>query len=220
MDLKTKNSLINLRVRMKKCLHVNSYFLSNSIHYNLYKKLKKAKGDIFLIPVYKFFKEKHIDGVDIDYVFTSLDKKVFFTKIPKVVFLFFKKKFNNFDYIHAHTVISDGIPAAIISFFTNKPLVVSVRDTDISLFIKGSIIFKIIANIILRKAKLVFFISPSLKKKITELYPGIESSKCFLLPNGLDEFWIKNRVPHGKKIEFKDEIQLLFVGEIIPRKNL
>src|SRR5690606_6143950 len=217
MDLKTKNSLINLRVRMKKCLHVNSYFLSNSIHYNLYKKLKKAKGDIFLIPVYKFFKEKHIDGVDIDYVFTSLDKKVFFTKIPKVVFLFFKKKFNNFDYIHAHTVISDGIPAAIISFFTSKPLVVSVRDTDISLFISGSIVFKLIAKLILKKSKAVFFISAALKEKIQYLYPTIDTSKFAMLPNGLDEFWVKNRISQGNKLKNSKEIHLLFVGEIIPR---
>lgn len=205
---------------MKKCVHVNSYFLSNAIHYNLYKELKSRKDDQFLIPVYKFFREKHIDGIDIDYVFTSIDKKIFFTKIPKVVFLFFKKKLRNFDYIHSHTVISDGIPGVIISYITRKPLVVSVRNTDISLFINGSIVFKLVAKLILKKSQAVFFISPSLKKKIQNLYPDIDSSKYYLLPNGLDNYWVQNRALEPKRLSNRNEIKLLFVGEIIPRKNL
>lgn len=205
---------------MKKCLHVNSYFLTNGIHYNLFKELTQKKDDKFLIPVYKFFKDKHIDGLDIDYVFTSLDKKLFFTKIPKVIYLFFKRKLKGFDYIHAHTVISDGIPSAIISCFTGKPLVVSVRNTDISLFINGSLIFKYIAKNILKKAEVVFFISPSLKTKIQEIYPNIDSSKYYLLPNGLDNFWIENRAIEPKTLKDRRNVKLLFVGEIIARKNL
>lgn len=205
---------------MKKCLHVNSYFLTNNIHYNLYKSLLKRKPDTYLIPVYKFFRSKHIAGVDIDYVFSSLDKKLFFTKVPKVLFLFFRKQYSGFDYIHSHTLISDGIPGYIISLLTRKPLQTSVRSTDISLFIDGSFIFRALAKLIIKKSETVFFISPSLQKKFVARYPNLDTSKYCLLPNGLDDFWMENRPKEAKQWAGGKKVKLLFVGEIMPRKNL
>ena len=61
-------------------------------------------------------------------LFNSIDKKVFFTKIPKVLNQFKRSNFGDFDGIHAHTLISDGIPSWILSKRLNKPLIISVRN--------------------------------------------------------------------------------------------
>lgn len=204
----------------KTILHINSYFLSNRIHYNFYLKLNKHNKNSFLLPVYKHFKNKHIEGVDIDYVFDSLDKKIFFTKIPKVLYLFFKKKYKEFDLIHAHTLISDGIPTYLIHLIVGKPYVVSVRMTDVHLFIDGSFVFRLIANRILRKSSAIFFISPSLKRKIRSRYPDIDPKKFSILPNGLDSFWQNNLgVPKTLNI-IKNTLKILFVGNLSSNKNL
>src|SRR5690606_29271681 len=116
----------------KNVLHINSYFLTNQIHYNLYKNLIARKADQFLIPVYKHFRTFENNDVDIDYVFDKIDKKIFFTKIPKVLYVFFRKRFSNFDGFHAHTLFSDGLPTYILHLLLKNPFVVSVRHTDIS----------------------------------------------------------------------------------------
>jgi len=204
----------------KNVLHINSYFLTNQIHYNLYKNLIARKADQFLIPVYKHFRTFENNDVDIDYVFDKIDKKLFFTKIPKVLYVFFRKRFSNFDGFHAHTLFSDGLPTYILHLLLKKPFVVSVRNTDISLFIEGSAIFRFLGKKILNKAAAVFFISPSLEKKIKGRFPKIDVDKFYLLPNGLDNFW---QINLGEPRELKsdnNQLKLLFVGELIDRKNL
>ncbi len=131
----------------KKALHINSYFLSNKIHYNLYKTITKYRGDKLFIPVYESYRENHIPELDIDYIFTEVDKKLFFTKYFKIFQVINKKKLTKgFDYIHAHTLISDGIAAYLLSKFTKKKFVVTVRSTDVDFFIKKSAIFRFIAK--------------------------------------------------------------------------
>ncbi|MBC9798129.1 glycosyltransferase family 4 protein [Sinomicrobium weinanense] len=204
----------------KTALHINSYFLSNKIHYNLYKELLKKRKDQFLIPVYKHFRDDDIPGIDIDYVFGRIDKTIFVTKVWKVIRLFYKKKYQDFSYLHGHTLMSDGIPTYILSLLKKKEYVVSVRITDITLFIRRSVIFKAIGRIILTKAKAVFFISPSLKVKIEEIYPELDNKKFYLLPNGLAPYWIEEEMSNRKEKKLNEHIRLLFVGQIIPRKNL
>src|SRR5690606_37978738 len=160
------------------------------------------------------------DGVDVDYIFNSFDKKVFFTKIPKVILLFYKKKYKDFAFFHAHTVISDGLPAYLLHLMTGKPYVTSVRNTDISLFINGSVIFRYLAKLIISRAKAVFFISPSLRYKIEERYPQINRANFYMLPNGLDDYWRANTAEKKSRSLQLPIVKLLFVGELIERKNL
>lgn len=205
--------------KLKNALHINSYFLSNRIHYNFYKKITKIREDQFIIPVYKHFRNNDISDVDIDYVYDILDKKLFFTKAIKVLRLYYRKNISDFDYLHGHTLMSDGIPTFLLAWLQRKNYVVSVRNTDVNLFINRSWIFRLIGRKILSNAKQVFFISPSLKYKVSELYPQVDSTKYRLLPNGLDPYWsaLERRSVH--RVE-PSKVKLLFVGQVIPRKNL
>lgn len=147
-----------------------------------------------MIPVYKHFRDKDIKGLDIDYVFTKFDSKFFFTKAIKILYLVFKKGLTkDFDYIHAHTLFSDGFAAYVLSYLLKKKLVVSVRDTDVRLFLPASKLFVWIGSKILKRAKAVFFISPSLKYAIKKRYPLIVDNNYYLLPNGLDKYWCENK---------------------------
>ncbi|WP_347158206.1 glycosyltransferase family 4 protein [Pontibacter chitinilyticus] len=208
-------------MNQKKALHINSYFLTNRIHYNFFKGVTAYRPDNFLIPVYKHFKEDHIEGMDIDYVFSGIDKKIFFTKIFKVLGLFYKKKLDrDVDYIHAHTLISDGIPAYILSRLLKKKYVVTIRSTDVDFFIAGSSVFRIIAKRILADASMVFLVSPPHQKRIDALYPGLVSNKLFFLPNGIDKFWLENIYDRSSQQKTFETVNILFVGQIITRKKL
>lgn len=206
----------------KNALHINSYFLDNKIHLNLYNAVKKYRPDLFLIPVYKRFKaEKHIDGLDIDYIFTKTDKIFFFTKALKVLRLAQRKNLTQgYVYIHAHTLISDGIPAYLLSRMAKKKLVVSVRSADVDFYIKKSGLFRRIAQKILAEASMVFFVSPSYQNKISQVFPQISAKKFFPLPNGIDDFWLKNQHQKNKTAADFETVNLLFVGQIIKRKRL
>jgi glycosyltransferase involved in cell wall biosynthesis len=202
-------------------LHINSYFLSNKIHVNFYHTIAKHRQDKFLIPVYKHFREKHVEGINIDYVYSGIDKVFFFTKVFKVSYLFLKKGlYKNLDYIHAHTLISDGIPAFILSRILNKKIVITVRGTDVHFFIRKSRLFKSIAKAILQKAEIVFFVSPSYRDRVIALYPDLDTEKLLLLPNGVDDFWSKNTYEKSSYDNDFKAVNLLFVGRVTKQKNL
>ncbi|QNF32399.1 glycosyltransferase [Adhaeribacter swui] len=207
---------------VKNALHINSYFLDNKIHYNLRNAVLKYRPDIFLIPVYKSFKaEKHIDGLDVDYIFDKTDKIFFFTKALKVIKLAYKKKLTEgYTYIHAHTLISDGIPAYLLSRITKKKLAITVRSADVDVYMKKSGLFRFIANKILTAANMVFFVSPAYKEKVINIFPHIDNKKYFPLPNGIDDFWLKNQHTKNKTTEDLKTVNILFVGQIIKRKKL
>lgn len=207
----------------KRALHINSYFLTNTIHTQFYSHLRQRRGDQIIIPVHDHFSRDLVpDDVNVDFLFTAFDRKWFFPKVWKVVRLFLKRRhaLAPFGYIHAHTLMSDGIPAYIISKLSGKPLVVSIRNTDITLFISRSRIFKFIGKHILNSSKAVFFISPSLKKKICSHYPSLDAQKYYSLPNGLADFWLQGTSGSLRPPACTTAIRLLFVGQIIPRKNL
>lgn len=208
-------------MKSPEALHINSYFLTNEIHYNFYLTLKKYRNDKFLIPVYNHFKRDYIQNVEIDYIYNSLDKLIFFSKVVKVLFLLFKKKMlRGYDYIHAHTLMSDGIPAFFLSYIIKKPYVVTVRNADVNFYIKRSIFFKLIAEKILSNARIVFFVSPSYKKLVEDLFPNLNKSKHILLPNGIDNYWLNNLKKTEDKNSNFNKVNILFVGKIIKLKNL
>ncbi|PSR53991.1 hypothetical protein AHMF7605_10905 [Adhaeribacter arboris] len=205
----------------KKALHINSYFLSNKIHYNLYTTITKYRDDKLFIPVYESYRDNNISNLDIDYIFNDIDKKLFFTKYFKIFKVINKKNLTKgYDYIHAHTLISDGIAAYLLSKFTKKKFVVTVRSTDVNFFIKKSAIFRYIARKILSKVSMVFFVSPSHKAIIKNLYPKVDTNLFFSLPNGLDNFWLNNAYEKSSLDQDLSTVKILFVGQIIKRKKL
>src|SRR5690606_28364834 len=111
--------------------------------------------------VYKGAAKVFLDNEVVHYeIYNKLDKIFFFTKIIKAVFKFRKiNKELKYDYIHAHTLISDGLVGLSLSLLSRKPLIVTVRNTDVNYFIPN-FIFKFLGKLVIRRAKLVIFLSP------------------------------------------------------------
>ncbi|MFC6099479.1 glycosyltransferase family 4 protein [Olivibacter domesticus] len=207
---------------MGRGLHINSYYFTNRIHYHFRKKVSSLRDEhLYYIPVYKGAK-KNFNDEEIEYfnIYNKWDKKFFFSKIWKSV-LKVRKLFSSsqFDYIHAHTLISDGLVGFFISILNKKPLVITIRNSDVNFFIPNKI-FKVLGAMVLRRASLVIFLSPSYKFRIETLYPFTVGKQRLILPNGLDDFWIQNLLGENKSHEMNQVVKLLFVGKIDDNKNL
>ncbi|WP_324027967.1 glycosyltransferase family 4 protein [Maribacter sp. BPC-D8] len=122
---------------------------------------------------------------------------------------------------HATTLFSDGGLSYLLKKKYNIPYIVAIRSTDLEVFLKyrPDLIFK--AKNILKEAEQIIFISDSLQKKFYQ-HPLILGDKKFLkskskvIYNGIDNFWLDNQEKKKQIVPFK----ILYVGRLIPRKNL
>lgn len=122
---------------------------------------------------------------------------------------------------HATTLFSDGALAYKIYKKYKIPYTVTLRNTDVNLFLKFRPDLYSLAGKILRNADNVIFISPSLKTLFFKniYFSGIEKDiyrKIHVIPNGIDNYWIQNI----KKPSLRDSINFLFIGRFDTNKNV
>ncbi len=126
------------------------------------------------------------------------------------------------DLIHAHFLYSDGAVALKAYKKYGIPYVVAVRNTDINMFMKFRPDLKLLAIDILRKASAVVVLTPSYKQILIDFSPSSErvrlSKKVLVLPNGVDEYWLKNI--NISKSTKENTIRILYVGDLSANKNI
>lgn len=128
----------------------------------------------------------------------------------------------DFDLIHSHTLFNGGWATYQLQKRHGVPYVVSVRNTDLNVFLKIPL-FRIIARKITDNAAGVLFLSEAYKEKFLDIcYEGNRRNsiiqKCDVIPNGLEPFWLENT---GKaKTEVHSPLRLLCVGKIDRNKNM
>ena len=155
-----------------------------------------------------------------------------FNKYDRFFFRLKQKKIQNaiesdinlkdFDLIHSHTLFNGGWATYQIHRKYGNPYVVSVRNTDLNVFLKIPV-FKRIARTIVDNASGVLFLSEAYKEKFLDLcYPGESRtsvlSKCDVIPNGLEPFWLENTAEPKQSIH--TPLELLCVGKIDKNKNI
>lgn len=133
------------------------------------------------------------------------------------------------DCIHAYTLFTDGNVAYRLSSKYNKPYVVAVRNTDVNVFFKHMVHLRWLGIQIIKNASAVFFLSPVYQKRVIEKYVPTEFKdevwkKSYIIPNGIDDFWLKNRSDKNtlsteKRIKEKKELNCIYVGSIDTNKN-
>lgn len=130
-------------------------------------------------------------------------------------------KVEEYDGIHDHTLFNGGWVARKIKKKTGVPYVVSVRNTDLNVFLSIPL-FRNIAVKIVNDASAVQFLSESYKdafiKKCYANNPELILKKSFVIPNGLESFWLEN-IADPKKLQNPKELRLLCVGKIDANKN-
>ena len=215
-----------------KILHICNNYYGTSVYSELFKELEKKKIEnhilVFVPKSKKFYStmdrsksKKNVNKILIPNIINLLSR---FVPILRVLFLIKKlKKLKNMniDVIHSHTLHSNGTIGRWLSSKISKPNISSIRNVDINtvykkfFFYRKSILNKIITGINLFPNKAFFnFINKEIKNK------KIKNKKRYMhiIPNSVDNFWIKNKFK-VKKIE-NNIINILFVGEFTSNKNI
>lgn len=132
-------------------------------------------------------------------------------------------KVEQFEIIHSHTLFNGGYAAYLVKKHFGVPYVVSVRNTDINVFLKIPF-FKNVANKIVNNASGIQFLSMPYKEQFINKFVNDEmkesvNQKSVVINNGLEEFWLDHKAK-GKVINNKREIKILCVGKIDKNKNI
>ncbi len=130
---------------------------------------------------------------------------------------------SKYDIVHSHTLFNGGYVCYNLKKRFGVSYIVSVRNTDINVFLKIPF-FKNVANKIIKEAAGVLFLSEPYKNEfinkyvIDELKSSI-SDKSSVIRNGLESFWLENK---SQIREFKGNraINVLYVGQINKNKNI
>jgi len=209
-----------------KVMHLNSYYATGIFYKNLYDEQVKRGIDIDV-----FVSTSTPANYDLgEYTTVSrnhykFDRYLFHLKHFKI-YKDIKKQYKMSDYavVHAHSLFSNGYIAMKIKRDFGVPYIVAVRDTDINPFLKYMIYLRKLGINILKEAAKIIFLSTSYRDEVIEKYipdklKNEVLSKCQIIPNGVDAFWLENQgapkiLPNNKRLH------LLYVGQINKRKNI
>ncbi|WP_017470982.1 glycosyltransferase family 4 protein [Amphibacillus jilinensis] len=215
-------------------LQIACGFSYSNIYKNLFAELNRKNIDIEVyIPQHTEPEIKEVDPSEYPYqvyankIIRGWDKYIYFSKILRMC----KDVERNFDIskldvIHAHSLFSDGGVAYELFKKHKIPYVVAVRDTDVNQYFKKARHLKPYALKILKNASTIVFLSKVYKESVIDKFvptdlQAIFSEKSFVVPNGISSFWLQNIYKDRPKFNVnKEEITLLFVGQIIKRKNI
>ena len=210
-----------------KVLHINCNYIGTTLHQIMVDKLENLgiKNNVF-VPTYDRNTSVIVpnNNVCISECFKKWNRISFFYKQYKIINAI-KKEYNiqDFDIIHAYTLFTDGNAARSLS---KKYGVVAVRNTDLNAFFKYRPYLRNRGIDILFDARAVFFLSNAYKKQLFEKYiprdmQQIINNKSYIIPNGIDEFWIKNKPDKSQIKEINSKkVKLIYAGKIDKNKNI
>jgi glycosyltransferase involved in cell wall biosynthesis len=209
-------------------LHINSYYISSILYKNLY---DNQIDDGLNVATYVSIPA----GTDVpvmyrgDYTTISAnhnkyDRLFFYAKHRKICNdIITKYELDLFDIIHAHSLFSNGYIALKIKQLLGIPYVVAVRNTDVNIFLKYMFHLRKLGIAILKASEKVIFLSKPYRDFVIDKYVPVEFKKIIfnkseVIPNGIDEFWIKNK--GGSKTGPKQPLKLVYAGIIDKNKNI
>ena len=211
-------------------LHLSNDFLWTKVHRNLYAQLDQlgVRQEIFT----PLRRHSNPDNNRIDFavpgsavrfsgVLSGYHRVLFRQKIRKLF-----RDLDAFDIvgdcdlIHATTLFSDGALAYEAFKKYGKPYIVSVRNTDINMFLKFKPHLIFLVRKILDNAQRLVFISQSnfdnfFNHPLAAMFADAYRSKAVVINNGIDRLWLDNR--STRKRASANEI--LFIGRFDRNKN-
>lgn len=191
--------------------HLNNENVNSQIIAPIFENLPTDAEKIGNSKIYYFHRNKN-----------KFSRFLFLKKIRNIIDFIEKNiSLSEIDVIHAHSWFSDGLVAYYLSIKYNIPYIVAIRNTDLNIFYKFFIHLRQLSIKILNNAEKIIFISPAYKKKteilISKKNP-ILKNKFQVIPNGINEFWLKNR--HYKQKIKATNINLLYIGDFCRFKNI
>lgn len=212
-----------------KILHINSYYSVSNFYKNLYDKQIENGLDIDVyVPVSTAKDTSDLElgkYSKISQNHNKYDRLFFHIKHNKIYKDIIKQyKMNEYPILHAHSLFSNGYIAYKLNKKYKIPYIVAVRNTDINVFFKKMKHLRRLGVNILRNAEKVIFISKpykeyTMEKFIPSKYKEEIESKSIVIPNGIDKFWIDNKVTTKEKPR-ENEINIIYVGVVNSNKNI
>lgn len=216
---------------MKKCLHISNDFTGSKVHSNLYNAVSGSFEQTIFLPVRKRDQVKKarelVSSFEGQLLVSDMLRpyhRILFRN--KIKFLYRNLKpylnENSFDVVHATMLFSDGALALRIFREYNIPYIVTVRGTDVNLFLKYRPDLFGLAKEIISNAYRVIFISQAhfsiFKKRTSGFIPVNElESRSRVIPNGINPFWLENI--RGRKAADKD-FNIIYIGKFNSNKNV
>lgn len=214
-----------------KILFLCTYYHRAMIFYDAMERLKSLGHEVTVFNAIlngEIVHDKYKDIMTPDIVhqecFSRWDRFFYFRKQKK----FFERLIKNvnitqFDLIHSHNLFNGGYAARKISKQYNIPYVVSIRNTDINVYMKFPF-FKTIANKIIFDASGVQFLSNPYKDNFIKNYISTSRKqeayeKSIVIKNGLEDFWLEN-INNPKTMQNKKNLKIICVGKIDKNKNI
>lgn len=210
-----------------KIFHINCNYVGNALHQIMAENLERlGYENRIYVPVYS--KDVSViepnKNVCVSECFKKWDRLVFDYKQSKI-YNDIESKFrvSEFDCIHAYTLFTDGNCARRLSEKYGVPYAVAVRNTDVNSF------FRLMPHLRKRgiktmlKASAVFFLSEAYRKQVFDKYVPEKyreeiNKKTYIIPNGIDDFWLDNSCETEKGID--KTVKLIYAGRIDKNKNI
>lgn len=214
-------------------MHLCSGYELSSLYFDLIKSLNKRNiKQIVYIPLNKSKQHDVGDKVYLKNVvfvyskaFRDIDR-IFYNRKSNILSkdIINKISLDDIELIHAHSLFSMGGVALKLKKEKKIDYIVVIRNTDVNVFFKYMVHIRRIGIQILKEAKKVVFINPLYKRYVINHYVPNElkneiDQKSIVIPNGLNDFWIKNRTRRGR-LDKKGPIKLIFVGDFTKNKNI
>ncbi len=210
--------------------HINSYYITSALHKELASKLdERSIQQLIYVPVasktdtnINLPENWKSSEVVYRHCFGKFDRYIWPLKMTKIwhnlqdVFVP-----GSFGLIHAHSLITNGLIAHRAGKKWGTPYIVTVRETDVHVFMDKIPGFKHIARQVLNNASAIITLSPAYKDvQLRRALPGSFyqeiKEKISVVSNGIHPYWLDNRFESTPP---KKKLVILFVGQMIHRKN-
>ncbi|MFC4220514.1 glycosyltransferase family 4 protein [Flagellimonas marina] len=211
-----------------KVLHLNSYYIDNHLYSQLYGFFESHLSQRVYIPIKQDRKPENVVSFDrTELVFQKIIKPFhkynYFGKIKAITKDAIDKSVQkDIDFVHAHNLFTDGALAYNLKKKFGLRYIVAVRATDIGLQYKLMYHRRPFIKRVLSEANQIVFISPTNRDKMLSMMPesfiNKIKDKIRVIPNGVNEIWLNNI--HKPKGKLGETINLIYVGQIMKRKNL
>ena len=124
----------------------------------------------------------------------------------------------DFDVIDAHYFYPDGVAAALLAGYFNKPLVITARGSDINLLAKYAVPRRLM-QWAAQRANACVGVSHALTQRMAQL--GFPEDRLKTLPNGVDSslFQLQTQAPTRKALAWPNTPTLLMVGNLVENKG-
>ncbi len=214
-------------------LHINRNYISSPLHQTMIEHLDAVVSEnIVFAPSEKdeVMRISPNKNVIVSRCFSKADRYIYDLKQFKIRRAIQKSvDVGSFDIIHAYTLFTDGNCAMKLSQKYNLPYVIAIRNTDVNDFFRRLPFLRGRGIQIMEGAAAIFFLSKSYQDEVMLNYVPERLrkqllKKSFLVPNGIDDFWIENAVSsiddsHLVRIKQK-QIKLIYAGRIDKNKNI